>query len=89
MECKYDTVKTGTFMRSCISEDWNICEVIIFVVVPFVNYNLHQSIYTHTHTHTRVLCLRMECCTRRISFFDGEKALKNMLKGLAVRMATV
>lgn len=99
MGCKYDAVKIGTFMRSRISEDWNICEVIIFVVVPFINYNLQASTYTHTrpctlkhthtHTHTCTLCLQMECSTRRIPFFDGRKALKNMLKGLVVRMATV
>ena len=91
MGYKYDAVKIGSFMRSRVSEDWNIPEVIIFVVVPFVNYNLHASTYTHTHTHTHThtrarararactLCLQMKCCTRRIPFFDGGKALKNML----------
>jgi len=98
MGCKYGAVKVGTFMRFLISEDWNICEFIIFMVVPFVNCTCtHPPIYihthtvlyahvhartrahahTHTHTHTCTLCLLMECCTIRIPFFDGAKALKN------------
>ena len=62
---KYDAVKVSIFVRSVISEDWNICEVFIFIVVLFVHYNLHTStVSTHapvrslslslTHTHTQV-----------------------------------
>jgi len=56
MGCKYGAVKVGTFMRFLISEDWNICEFIIFMVVPFVNCTCtHPPIYIHTHTRSCTL----------------------------------
>jgi hypothetical protein len=69
MGCKYDTVRICTIVHSRISEDWSICEAVIFMVVPFVYCNFHASTYTnrlslslththtqkHTHTHMRVM----------------------------------
>jgi hypothetical protein len=88
MGCKYDAVKIGTFMRSRISEDWNMCEFTIFVVVPFVNYNLHASTYTHTRfctlTHPHVHVMSSDGMLYKTnSFFGWRKSCQKYVKGIS------
>jgi hypothetical protein len=81
-------------MSSWISEDWNICGAVIFVVVPFVYCNFHASTYTnmrlyalslslslsHTHTHMRVMS-SAGMLYKMNFFFRWRKSCQKYVKG--------